>query len=103
MFYTQIPCKRNGSTFTKSYKTTTTQHSFFKQGKPQQKTNKKLNPTEKSIEGARVVIPYIKGLSETVQTHPSKNTKLEFSLKALAPSNLLFMHPKDPIPDGSEN
>ena len=38
---------------------------FFLQGKPQQKANKKPNPsTVKFIEGARVVIPYIKGLSE---------------------------------------
>ena len=38
---------------------------FFQQGMPQQKTNKKPNPsTGKSIEGARVAIAYIKGLSE---------------------------------------
>ena len=38
---------------------------FFQQGKPQQKSNKKPDPfTGKFIEGARVVIPYIKGLSE---------------------------------------
>ena len=38
---------------------------FFQQGKPQQKTNKKPNPSiAKRIERARVVIPYIKGLSE---------------------------------------
>ena len=36
---------------------------LFQQGQPQQKTNKKANPsTGKFIEGARVVIPYIKGL-----------------------------------------
>ena len=38
---------------------------FFQQGKPQEKANKKPKPsTEKFIEGARVVIPYIKGLYE---------------------------------------
>ena len=38
---------------------------FFQQGRPQQKANKKPNPSAgKFIEGARVVIPYIKGLSE---------------------------------------
>ena len=38
---------------------------FFQQGKPQQKTNKEPNPSKvKFIKGARVVIPYIKGLSE---------------------------------------
>ena len=41
------------------------QAQFFQKGKPQQKTNKKPNSsTGKFIEGARVVIPYIKGLSE---------------------------------------
>ena len=38
---------------------------FFQQGKPHQKANKKPNPsTVKLIEGARVVIQYIKGLTE---------------------------------------
>ena len=38
---------------------------FFQQGNLQQKTNKKPNPsTGRFIEGARVVIPYIKGLRE---------------------------------------
>ena len=38
---------------------------FFQQSKPQEKANKRPNPsTVKFIEGARFVIPYIKGLSE---------------------------------------
>ena len=38
---------------------------FFQQSKPQEKANKKSNPsTVKFIEGARIVIPYVKGLSE---------------------------------------
>ena len=38
---------------------------FFQQNKPQEKANKKANPsTVKFIKGARVVIPHIKGLSE---------------------------------------
>ena len=38
---------------------------FFQHGKPQQKANKKPHPsTGKFIEGARVAIPYIKGLSK---------------------------------------
>ena len=38
---------------------------FIQQRKPQEKANKKPNPsTVEFIEGARVVIPYIKGLSE---------------------------------------
>ena len=52
--------------FTKSYKTTTTHHNSFNKAKPKQKTNKKPNPSmEKFIEGARVVIPYVKGLDMT--------------------------------------
>ena len=37
---------------------------FFQQGKPQQKANKKPNPSTVKFIGATVVIPYIKGLSE---------------------------------------
>ena len=38
---------------------------FFQQGSPNRKPNENPNPSmEKFIEGARVVIPYIKGLSE---------------------------------------
>ena len=37
---------------------------FVQQGKPQQKANKKPNPSTVKFIGARVVIPYIKGLSE---------------------------------------
>ena len=41
------------------------QAQFFQQDKPKQKTIKRPNPSiVKFIEGARVVIPYIKGLSE---------------------------------------
>ena len=55
---------------------------FFQQGKPQQETNKKPNPsTGKFIEGTRIVIPYIKGLSEQY-----KDTLAKYSLKV--PSSL---------------
>ena len=48
-------------TFTKSYKTTTTQHSSFNKPNP----NRKADPsTGKFTDGTKVVIPYIKGLSE---------------------------------------
>ena len=41
------------------------QTQFFQQGKPQQEANKKSNPsTVKFIEGARVVMPYTRGLIE---------------------------------------
>ena len=60
---------------------------FFQQSKPQEKANKKPNPsTVKFIEGARVVT-YMKGLSEQYR-HTQQNTELEFSLKVPAPSSL---------------
>ena len=60
---------------------------FFKQVNLQQKTNRKPNPsTVKFIVGARVVIPYIKGLSEQYR-HTLAKYK-EFSLKVPALSNL---------------
>ena len=81
--------QRKWITFTKSYKTTTTQHSSFNKAKPQQKTNKKPNPsTGKSIEGARVVIPYIKGFSEQYRHILVKYRIKELSLKVPVPSNL---------------
>ena len=53
--------KNKWITFTKFYKTTTTQQSSFNKANP----NKKPNPsTVKFIEGARIVIPYMKGLCE---------------------------------------
>ena len=61
---------------------------FFHQSKPQEKANKKPNPsTVKFIERARVVIPYIKGLSEQYR-HTLTST-----------SKSLSMYPKDTIPD----
>ena len=77
-------------------------NTFFQQGKPQQKATKKPNPsTVKFIEGARAVIPYIKGLSEWYR-HTLAKIQLEFSLKVPAPSKSLLMHPKDPIPDAQK-
>ena len=61
---------------------------FFQQGKPQEKTNKKPNPsTGKFIEGARAVIPYTIGLSVQYR-HTLAKYRVEFSLKAPVPSNL---------------
>ena len=63
---------------------------FFQQNKPQQKANKKPNPsTVKFIEGARVVIPYIKDLSEQCRHTLAKYRVFfkEFSLKVPAPSS----------------
>ena len=51
---------------------------FFQQGKSKQKTNKKPNPSSwKFIQGARVVIPYIKGLSEQY-----RHTLIKYKVKS---------------------
>ena len=63
----------------KSYKTTTTKHSSFNRPNPNRKPTKKPNPsTGKFIEGARVVVPYIKGLSEQYR-HTLAKYKVRFS------------------------
>ena len=72
---------------------------FCQQGKPKQKTNKKPNPSmEKIIEGARVVIPYIKGLSEQYR-HTLAKYRVRVLFKGTSTIKSLLMHPKDPIPD----
>ena len=72
---------------------------FFQQGKPKQKTNKKPNPSmETFIEGARVVIPYIKGLSEQYR-HTLAKYRVRVFFKGTITIKSLLMHPKDPIPD----
>ena len=72
---------------------------FFQQGKPKQKTNKKPNPSmEKFIEGARVAIPYIKGLSEQYRQTLAKY-RVRVFFKGTSTIKSLLMHPKDPIPD----
>ena len=94
--------QRKWITFTKSYKTTTTQHSSFNKANPQQKANKKPNPsTLKFIEGARVVIPYIKGLSEQYRHTLAKYT-VRVLFKGTSTIKSLLMHPKDPIPDAQK-
>ena len=72
---------------------------FFQQGKQQQKANKKPNPsTVKFIKGARVVIPYIKGLSEQYR-HILAKYRVRVLFKGTSTIKSLLMHPKDPIPD----
>ena len=72
---------------------------FFQQGKPQEKANKKPNPsTVKFIEGARVVIPYIKGLSEQYR-HTLAKYRVRVFFKGTSTIKSLLMHPKYPIPD----
>ena len=95
--------QRKWITFTKSYKTTTTQHCFFfQQGNPQQKGNKRPNPsTVKFIEGARVALPYIKGLSEQYR-HTLAKYRVRVFFKGTSTIKSLLMHPKDPTPDAQK-
>ena len=75
---------------------------FFQQSKPQQKTNKKPNPfTVKFIEGARVVIPYIKGLSDQYR-HTLAKYRVRVFFKGTSTIKSLLMYPKDPIPDAQK-
>ena len=75
---------------------------FFQQGKPQKKTNKNPNPSMvKFIEGARVVIPYIKGLSEQYR-HTLAKYRVRVFFKGTSTIKSLLMHPKDPIPDANK-
>ena len=68
---------------------------FFQ--KPQKKTNQKPNLfTGKFIEGARVIIPYIKGLSEQYR-HTLAKYKVRVFFKGTSTMKSLLMHPNDPI------
>ena len=70
---------------------------FFQQDKPQQKTNRKPNPsTGKFTEGASVVIPYIKGLSEQYR-HTLAKYRVRVFFKGISAIKSLLMHPKGPI------
>ena len=75
---------------------------FFQQGKPQQKANEKPNPsTVKFIEGARVVIPYIKSLCEQYR-HTLAKYRVRFFFKGTSTIKSLIMPPKNPIPDAQK-
>ena len=72
---------------------------LFPQGKPQQKTNKKPNPsTGKFIEGARVIILYTKGHSEQYR-HTLAKYRVRVFFKGTSTITSLYMHSKDPIQD----
>ena len=86
--------QRKWITFTKSYKMTGRKQSSFNKPNP----NRKLNPsTGKFIEGSRVVIPYIKGLSEQYR-HTLAKYKVRVLFKGTSTIKSLFMDPEDPIP-----
>ena len=75
---------------------------FFQQSKPQEKANKKPNPsTVKFIEGGRVVIPYIKGLSEQY-SHSLAKHRVRVFFKGTSTIKSLLMYPKDPVPDAQK-
>ena len=75
---------------------------FFQQGKPQQKANKKPNPsTGNFIEGARVVIPNIKGLGEQYR-HILAKYKVRVVFKDSSTITSLLLHPNDPISDAQK-
>ena len=71
------------------------QAQFFQQSKPQEKANKKPNPsTVKFIEGARVVILYIKGLSEQYRHTLAKyRVRIFFKGTSTTKSVLMQTHP----------
>ena len=97
MFYTWIPCKGNGLP-SQSPTRQPLLLQFFQQGKPKHKTNRKPNPsTGKFIEGARAVIPYIKGLSEQYRQTLAKYKVRDF-FKGTSTIKSSLMHPKYPIP-----
>ena len=75
---------------------------FFQQSKPQQEANKKPNPsTEMFIEGARVVIPYIKDLSEKYR-HTLAKYRVRVFFKGTSTIKSFLMHQKDPIQDAQK-
>ena len=64
-------------------------------------TNKKPNLSTWKFIGARVVIPYIKGLSEQYR-HTLAKYRVRVFFKGTSTIKSLFMHPKDPIPDAQK-
>ena len=75
---------------------------FFQQDKAQQKSNKTPIPsTGKFTEGATVVIPYIKCLSEQYR-HTLAKYRVKVFFRGTSTIMFLLMHPKDPIPDGQK-
>ena len=62
----------------------------------------KAKPIHRKVyRGARVVTPYIKGLSEQYRCTLAKY-KIRFYSKGTSTINSLLMHPKDPIPDAQK-
>ena len=101
MFYTQIPCKGNASP-AQSPARQPLPNTVLSTRKLHQKANKMPNPfTVKLIEGASIVIPYIKGLSEQYR-HTLAKYRVRIFFKGTSTIKSLPMHPKDPIPDAQK-
>ena len=88
-------------TFTKSYMTSTTQHSSFNKVNPNRKPTKSKTIYRKLLEGTRVVIPYIKGLSEQYR-HVLAKYRVRVFFKGTSTIKSVLMHPKDPISDAQK-
>ena len=73
-----------------------------KQHKVDSNNMKTTKNNTKFIEGSRVVIPYVKGLSEQHRHTLAIYRVIEFSLKGTSTTRSLLMHPKDPIPDSQK-
>ena len=72
---------------------------FFQKKQTPTECQQKPNPsTVKFIEGARVVIPYIKGLSEQYR-HTLAKYRVRVFFKGISTIKSLLMQPNDPIPD----
>ena len=95
MFYTWILCKRNGSPSQSPTRQLLPNTVLSTRWTPTE--NQKPNPsTGKFIEGARIVIPYIKGLSEQYR-HTIAKYRVRVFFKGTSTIRSLLMLPKDPI------
>ena len=75
-------------TFTKSYKTSTTQHSSFKKANPNRKPTKSQAHPQESLEKKLELSYHIKNLSEQYRYILEKYKDKEFSLQVPVPSSL---------------
>ena len=99
----EISCKRNWSP-SQSPTRQPLPNTVLSTGQtPNRKPTKSLtHPQGKFIEGASIVIPYIKGLSKQYRHTLAKYKSLEFSFKGPSTIKSLLVHPKDPIQDSQK-
>ena len=102
MLHTRIPCKRNESPSQSPPREPLPKTVLSTRQTPTENQKKKPNPsTGKFIAGARVVIPYTKGLSEQ-NRHTLGKFRVRIFFKGMSTIKSLLMHPKDPIPDAQK-